>query len=56
MFYDVVFVAQRLLCSNFFDPKRASIHEDYYSAAVENGEELFTFILAGKTCKLLKLS
>jgi len=27
--------------------KRASIDDDYYSAAVDNGEELFTFTLAG---------
>jgi len=33
--------------SYFLNPKRASIHEDYYSAAVDNGEELFTFTFAG---------
>ena len=30
----------------FLHPKRASIHDDYYSAAVDNGEEMFTFTLA----------
>ena len=31
----------------FVHPKRASIRDDYYSAAVDNGEELFTFTVAG---------
>jgi len=40
---------QLLLFSYFLNPRKASIHEDYYSAAVDNGEELFTFTLAGIT-------
>jgi len=36
-----------MLFSYFSNPKRSSIREDYYSAAVDNGEELFTFTLAG---------
>jgi len=38
---------QFLLFSYFLQQKRGSIHEDYYSAAVDNGEELFTFTLTG---------